>query len=270
MARDSRHERIVRCLERLLKGLRAGTGDDGYWYTPDRVLVLGGYADKRIEEFLDEHFPVQYLILPGPEPEGEEGSGRRAFEATIDIACCRKDNLPDEAADAPGNIVASGTWANGAITIANQPREAALLQATLEDPSGLMSAGAMTINGLDQDGAALSIVWTPLTDPDGLDARLRADDWRLFASVSGATIAGTVGADNRTTFSLRSRLDRSTIQSRLLKDVERLIAENPQLAPCASGIENIGVTLLDRNVYAAGWAIAFATLVVKYSLSDGC
>lgn len=272
MARDQNHERVVRCLERLLKTIMAGTGALGYWYTPSRVLVVGGYPNEQFEQFLDQQYPVSYLVAPGFErgagtQGAEEATGLRRYEATIELVLMRFLGQPDDPPSGLGQVIASGPWASGAQDLLGQPAEANLLRCRLEDPENLVTAGTLTAAGLDQDGAALSLDWSPLTD--GRDA-LQHSSWRMLASVTSVSIAGALGGGPTSRFSVSSRPDRSTIQSRMAADVDRLIGDNPQLGGCATLVENVFVADVERRLYTPGWAIVGVTLTAIFNQRRGC
>lgn len=85
-------------------------------------------------------------------------------------------------------IVTSTDFANGAMTIAAQPDTPRNLTATLTDANSSVTAGTLTINGLDPQGNAVQEVV-------GF-AALRAG-WtgtKIFASVTSLAIAGVAGA----------------------------------------------------------------------------
>lgn len=83
-------------------------------------------------------------------------------------------------------IVTSADWSDGALTIAAQPDMPRNITAVLTDANASITAGLLTIVGVDHAGRAVTEV---MDITDGLTFT----GTKIFASVTSATISGTAG-----------------------------------------------------------------------------
>lgn len=256
-APDSKAERIVEAIRLSLQGIKAASG---YWYTPDRV---GRIQEFRDHWFKDSSFQTLYFLTPGRELQTEQPTKQIKFQMDLTVICLRKYPWDAEDPLAPAQeIVASATYANGALTIAQQPLEPSPLMVLVTDADSSLSAGLLTLTGTDPEGAALVAtvnlatdgrIWTPQGE---------------FKTLTSAVISGMAGGTAADTVRILAGVQRWTQQNRLVRDAIKAIGTAGQLSALLgndSGVENVEIVDIDRNTKGPfGWSLAFVHLTVTY------
>lgn len=268
---DEHAERIAERLRSLLAANRAGVANRVY--TPDLVERVGGFAARTFEEIIGAVAgPVLFVIFPGPRPIMEEAT--RRIKATMDMYVLgfRRYEEPTDQYSL-GNVLADTVWADGAVALTGAPGDDAGYIRCLMQKGNTITAGTLTLVGLDQNGNALTLTFSPADD--GFDVRLaNLPSALLMASVSSATIAGTVGGSGGDPLRIGSRPDRWTIQERLIQDIagpiREAMASQPPLVGWPDQIQNIQVVDEDLSFYTPGWTVVQVTVRVEYTQQVGC
>lgn len=109
-------------------------------------------------------------------------------EETLDIltAGCIPAYMGAPIAVDDDRIVVSADWADGALTVAAQPDVPRNLTAVLTDANASITAGLLTLTGLDAQGRVVSEVMD-------ITAGLSWVGTKIFAKVTSAVISGTAG-----------------------------------------------------------------------------
>lgn len=244
--------------------LRAHVAGSTYWYTPDVVELASGQREKLIpDEYLDTSTNTMHLVEPGDEHEFQRASsGVRRDELEIWVLSARRFTPASDLALATEEIIASSAWANGALTVLRSPFEASRIRVRCD--AGI-SAGVLTVNGTDPQGAAIVGTFDVAA---GKDQEVRGASKEVFATVTSASISGAAGSGNVKATSL---VTREEIQERLISDVKLMAGGMTdlatQLATDVKGIMNFWLAGHDTTLRAPGWALLYSMVMVQYQMT---
>jgi hypothetical protein len=229
-------------------------------YPPGRVVRTDEFKDTTLQ---DMAYRTVWFIVPFPARETERANRGVDFEVMFSLLGCRKFLGGVDPFTPPELIVAEAPWANGPLTIAQQPTEPGQLFAAVRDDAGTVTAGLLTVVGLDKVGAALTAtydlaVW-------GKEATLLG----CFSSVSSATLSGVSGAGGLVR--ILGGATRWQVKNRLWKDAAEVIIGDATLraVPSVSGMVNVFIDDVDFDLKLAGWALLKIDLRAQVSRRAG-